>query len=189
MNIFEMMLIGTSLAIDASSVSICKGLSMDKISIKKSIIIGIWFGLFQFLMPLIGFYTSSSFGSLISSFDHWISFGLLLFIGTNMILDSIKSSDKNNDSDTSFKTMLVLSIATSIDALAVGIAYFLAYGSINAYQTFIVIGIITFFLSFISVIIGNKLGNLFNDKAGILGGIALIVIGIKILLEHLNIFI
>ena len=184
MNIIEMILIGIGVSADAFAVSVSKGLSIKNIKINHIIIIGLWFGIFQFLMPFIGFILSLNFYTLILQYDHWISFVLLVFLGIKMIKDK-DNEELNINID--FKTMLILSIATSIDALAVGVAYNFAYGKTNYLITFIVIGILTFILSSVGVIIGN----LFNKKiaryANKVGGIILISIGTNILLKHLGV--
>ncbi len=188
MNIIEIILIGFSVAMDAFAVSICKGLSIKNVNYKKSFIVALWFGIFQAIMPLIGFCIGQTFESIIIEVDHWISFVLLLLIGIDMILESIKHKDEHLSDDLGFKTMIVLSIATSIDALAVGVAYSCAYGTSNAIVTFLVIGIITFILCFIGTMIGNKLEGKFKSISERVGGIILIILGFKILLEHLNVF-
>ena len=187
MSSVEILLISVGLAMDAFAVSICKGLSMKSMNWKKAIIIGIWFGLFQALMPVIGFFLGNTFESFITSIDHWIAFILLGIIGGKMIKEAFEGDSDSNNDDTSFKAMLILAIATSIDALAVGIAYVCAYGSKNAAITFLAIGIITFILSVCGVKIGNKFGDKFEKKAELAGGAILILLGIKILLEHLGI--
>lgn len=183
----EILLISIGLAMDAFAVAICKGLSMKSMDWKKAIIIGIWFGVFQALMPVIGFVLGSTFESFITSIDHWIAFILLGIIGGKMVKEAFAGDSEASTDDVSFKAMLVLAIATSIDALAVGIAYVCAYGSTNAAITFSSIGIITFIMSVIGVKIGNKFGDKFEKKAELAGGTSLILLGIKILLEHLGI--
>lgn len=186
MNFLEILLISVSLAADAFAVSVCKGLSLKKIKVNDAVKIGIWFGVFQTLMPTIGFFLGDAFEHIITSVDHWIAFVLLAFIGGKMVIES-RSKKESVDSDLSVKTMFVLSIATSIDALVVGIAYVCAYGSKNAAFTFPMIGIITFILSIIGVYIGNKFGSKYKNVAELTGGIILILLGIQILLEHLEI--
>lgn len=177
-------LIAIGLAMDAFAVSVCKGLSMKKISIKKLLIIALYFGIFQALMPVIGYFLGESFENLVTSIDHWIAFILLLFIGINMLKEAFgKSEDDNKNDDTGFKTMIILGLATSIDALAVGITF--AFLEINIFVIATIIGVITFIISAIGVVIGNKFGDKYEKKAEILGGVILIVMGIKILLEHL----
>ncbi|MBQ3020764.1 MAG: manganese efflux pump [Bacilli bacterium] len=186
MGIIEILLTSLGLAMDAFAVAVCKGLSMKKFDKKKSLIIGIYFGVFQGLMPLIGYLLGTTFQSLITSIDHWIAFILLGFIGGNMLKEGLsKECEKNNDK-VDFKTMLPLAIATSIDALAVGITF--AFLKVNIVFAVLSIGIITFVMSYIGVKIGNKFGNKYEKKAQLLGGIILILIGTKILLEHLGVF-
>lgn len=186
MSFLEILLISVSLAADAFAVSICKGLSLKKIDIKDAVKIGIWFGVFQALMPTIGFFLGEASQHIITSVDHWIAFILLAIIGGKMIFESFSHGDEAN-SDLSFKTMLVLSIATSIDALVVGIAYVCAYGSKNAVITFPMIGIITFMLSVIGVYVGNKFGSKYKNVAEFTGGLILGLLGVEVLLEHLGI--
>ena len=186
MGIIEILLTSLGLAMDAFAVAVCKGLSMKKFNKKKGLIIGIYFGVFQGLMPLIGYLLGTTFQSLITSIDHWIAFILLGFIGGNMLKEGLsKECEKNNDK-VDFKTMLPLAIATSIDALAVGITF--AFLKVNIVFAVLSIGIITFVMSYIGVKIGNKFGNKYEKKAQLLGGIILILIGTKILLEHLGVF-
>lgn len=186
MSFLEILLISVSLAADAFAVSICKGLSLKKIDIKNAIKIGIWFGVFQALMPTIGFFLGEASQHIVTSVDHWIAFILLAIIGGKMIFESFSHGEEVN-SDLSFKTMLVLSIATSIDALVVGIAYVCAYGSKNAAITFQMIGIITFMLSVIGVYAGNKFGSKYKNVAEFTGGLILVLLGVEVLLEHLGI--
>ena len=186
MSIIEIVLIAISLAMDAFAVSICKGLSMKKINWKKAIIIGIYFGGFQAIMPLIGYFLGETFENLVTNVDHWVMFALLGIIGINMIRESFEDESKNINDNTSFKTMVVLAIATSIDALAVGITF--AFLEVNLILAIILIGIITFIISLLGVKIGNKFGDKYESKAELVGGIILILIGIKVLLEHLGIF-
>lgn len=187
MGIIEILLLGVSLSMDAFAVSICKGLSMKKINWKKAIIIGIYFGIFQALMPAIGYFLGSTFESFVTNIDHWIAFILLALIGGNMIKEAFseKETESYND-NVDFKTMVVLAIATSIDALAVGITF--AFLNVNLLLAISLIGITTFIISLLGVKLGNKFGSKYEKKAQITGGIILIIIGLKILLEHLGIF-
>ena len=183
MSILEVIFIGIGLSMDAFAVAVCKGLSMKNIKIKNFIIIGLYFGFFQFLMPVIGYFLGNGFEKIVQSVAHWIAFLALLIIGSGMISDS--SEENNNDDKINFKTMIFLAIATSIDALAVGITF--AFYDVNIFYSALFIGIITFSLSIIGCFIGHKFGDKFKNKAEIFGGIILILIGIKILLEDLNI--
>ena len=185
MGILELILIAIGLGMDAFAVSICKGISMQKMNWKKAIIIGLYFGIFQALMPVIGFTLGKALENLVTSIDHWIAFGLLLIIGIKMIIDAFKEDNVSVNDSVNWKVMIILAIATSIDALAVGITF--AFLQVNLLLAVSIIGIITFILCVIGTKIGNNFGNKFENKAEILGGIVLIFIGVKILLEHLNI--
>ena len=185
MGVIEIILVSISLAMDAFAVSICKGLSMKSMNWKKAIIIGLYFGIFQALMPVIGYFLGSSFSSLITNVDHWLVFALLLYIGGNMIKESFSKDDNASDDSVDFKTMLILAIATSIDALAVGITF--AFLKINLLLAFSLIGVITFVLCIVGVKVGNRFGCKYESKAEFAGGLILILIGIRILLEHLSI--
>ena len=182
MEILGVLLIGIGLAMDAFAISICKGLSIKKLSIKKVLIISIYFGIFQAGMPLIGFLLGKSFENMVTAIDHWIAFTLLALIGINMIREVFKEDEKVDD-DISFKTMVILAIATSIDALAVGITF--AFLKTSILLSILIIGVVTFIISAFGVVIGNKFGDRFEKKAQILGGVILIGMGIKILIEHL----
>lgn len=183
MGIFEIVLIGVGLAMDAFAVSICKGLSMQKMDWKKAGIIGLYFGGFQALMPFIGYFLGVGFEDRIKSIDHWIALVLLSIIGINMIREAF-SNEEESDDKIDFKTMVVLAVATSIDALTVGVTF--AFLSVNIWVSIIVIGIITFVISIMGVKIGNVFGDKYKSKAEITGGVILILLGIKVLLEHLG---
>lgn len=185
MSLIEIFLIGVGLAMDAFAVAVCKGLSMKKLDFKKMLIIALYFGLFQALMPLVGFYLGATFESLVTSIDHWIAFGLLGFIGGNMIRESFSDESDNCNDNVDFKTMIVLAIATSIDALAIGITF--AFLQTNISLAVLIIGVVTFALSLLGVKIGNKFGDKYESKAELMGGLILVIIGVKILLEHLEI--
>ena len=182
MNITELLVLSLGLSMDAFAVSICKGLSIKNYKYKYSIITGLYFGCFQALMPLLGYFLGIQFNTLIVSIDHWIAFILLSIIGINMINESRKKSEEFNDSF-SFLTMSPLAVATSIDALAIGIT--LAFLKSNIIQAVSIIGIITFSLSAIGIKIGQSFGSRLKKVSEIFGGIILIIIGIKILLDHL----
>ncbi len=183
MDFFEIMFIGIGLAMDAFAVSICKGLAIKNLNTKKTIKIALYFGAFQMLMPLIGYFLGNSFQHIIYKIDHWIAFALLLGIGFNMIKESFSEDLEDRNDCLDVKTMMVLSIATSIDALAVGITF--GFLKVNIITSVIFIGIITFLICTLGVKIGNKFGDKFQNKAEILGGIILILMGIRILMEHL----
>ena len=188
MGLVEIILIAVSLAMDAFAVSICKGLSMKKMDWKKAIIIALYFGLFQGGMPLIGYLLGVGFEESIKFIDHWIAFGLLAFIGGNMIKEALsKKEDDEVDDKVDFKTMIVLAIATSIDALAIGVTF--AFLNVNIVLAVSLIAAITFVISCIGVKLGNVFGDKYEKKAEFTGGIVLILIGLKILLEHLGILV
>lgn len=184
MGLIEIFILAVGLSMDAFAVSICKGLSVRKLKPKHCIIAGLYFGGFQAGMPLLGYLLGTQFESLITSIDHWIAFVLLGLIGVNMIRESFSEPDELNDSF-SFKTMLPLAIATSIDALAVGVTF--AFLKVEIFSAVSFIGITTLLFSAIGVKIGNVFGTKFKSKAEFIGGCVLILMGIKILLEHLGI--
>lgn len=186
MGLLELVLIAVGLAMDAFAVSVCKGLSMSKMEWKKAVIIGLYFGGFQALMPLIGYVLGVGFEDKIKSLDHWIAFVLLVFIGMNMIKEAFEIKEESNDK-IDFKTMIILGIATSIDALAVGVTF--AFLNVNIMLAISLIGIITFIISMIGVKIGNVFGDKYETKAELAGGFILIFLGAKILLEHLGILV
>lgn len=185
MKFIEILIIGISLAMDAFAVSVCKGLSMKKMNWKKAGIIALYFGIFQALMPIIGFVLGSAFSEVVESIDHWIAFFLLAIIGINMIKEAKDDEIEKRNDLVDFKTMLPLAIATSIDALAVGITF--AIFNTNIIYAISIIGIVTFIIALLGVKIGNKFGDKFQNKAELVGGIFLILIGVRILLEHLKI--
>ena len=185
MGILELLLLSIGLAMDAFAVSICKGISMRKMNWKKAIIIGLYFGGFQALMPTLGYFLGTAFQSLITSVDHWIAFVLLGIIGGEMIKESFEIDSENQNDDVSFKTMIILAIATSIDALAVGITF--AFLNVNLGLAVNLIGIITIIFAVAGTKIGNRFGDKYEKKAEFVGGVILILLGVKILLEHLNI--
>ena len=184
MSLVEIIFISIGVAMDAFAVAICKGLAIKKINIKKAIIIGIYFGIFQAVMPVLGYLLGTTFKDLILKIDHWIALLLLSSIGINMIKESFEKDNSYNES-LDVSTMLILSISTSIDALAVGITF--ACLKVNIFIPATIIGIITCIISIIGAIIGNRFGNKLEAKAEIFGGIILILLGIKIVFEHLGI--
>lgn len=187
MGIFELLLLAVGLSMDAFAVSICKGLSVKKLKLRHCIIAGAWFGGFQALMPTVGYILGSAFEGYITSFDHWVAFILLGIIGASMLKDGISGDEEASaDASFAFKTMLILAVATSIDALAVGITFALL-PNVNILYAVAFIGIATFVLSAIGVKVGNMFGRKYENKAKIVGGSILIFLGIKILLEHLGI--
>ncbi len=184
----ELILLAVGLSMDAFAVSICKGLAMKKADGRSMAICGAWFGGFQALMPLIGYFLGNLFANGIKAFDHWVAFGLLTFIGINMLKEAWskeEACDLNSNNDISVKNMFVMAVATSIDALAVGISLAMA-GNVNIITAIFLIGIITFSFSAAGVKIGNIFGCKFEKKAQLAGGCILIFLGTKILLEHLG---
>lgn len=191
MNLLDVILLSIGLAMDAFAVAICKGMSLKKMEWKKSVLTGGYFGFFQLIMPLIGYFLIVIFrqnewiSNLIEDFDHWIAFVLLVLIGISMIKESF--SKEEVDGDFSFKAMIVLAIATSIDALSVGISFAAIDLTVNIFVAVTIIGVITFAISSLGVLIGNVFGLKFKQPAEIVGGIVLILMGLKILLEGLGV--
>ena len=184
MTFFELFLIGIGLSMDAFAVSICKGLSMQKIDKKYTLCIGLFFGGFQALMPLTGYLLGSQFSGYIERFDHWIAFVLLALIGVNMIKESREEEEKSY-AGVNFKELLILAVATSIDALAVGVTF--AFLQVNIVPAITIIGCTTFVISIAGVYVGNVFGSRYKSRAELTGGVILILIGLKILLEHLGV--
>ena len=187
MDLVTLFLLAVGLSMDAFAVSICKGLAMKKISFKQVAIVGLWFGGFQALMPTLGFLLGTTFASFVNAVADWIAFALLALIGGNMIKESLSKEEEKADDSLSFKTMLLLAIATSIDAFAVGVSFaFMNIGSLIV-PAVLFIGVITFTLSMIGVKVGNVFGTKYKAKAEFAGGVILILLGVKILLEHFGI--
>lgn len=184
MGLIELFLIAVGLSMDAFAVSVCKGLAMPKCTFKKVAIVGLWFGGFQALMPAIGYVLGAQFQEAIASIDHWIAFVLLALIGGNMIHEALDNDEEEADASLDVKTMFLLAVATSIDALAIGITF--AFLKVNIIPAVCFIGIVTFIISFAGVKIGNVFGARYKNKAEIVGGVILILLGLKILLEHLG---
>lgn len=186
MGLVELFLLAVGLSMDAFAVSVCKGLAMKRCSLRNAAVCGLWFGGFQALMPAIGYFLGYRFREYITAVDHWIAFALLLLIGGNMVREAVcKGEDEEADDSLDVKTMLLLAIATSIDALAVGVTFaFLPNTNVPAAVLFI--GTVTFVLSMIGVKVGNVFGSKYKARAELLGGIILILLGIKILVEHLG---
>lgn len=184
MGLFELFIIAAGLSMDAFAVSICKGLSLKSFKIRHSFIIGLYFGGFQAAMPLLGYLLGASFKDIIAAFDHWIAFGLLVIIGINMIIESRKKEKGENPSLT-IKVMIPLAVATSIDALAVGVSF--AFLDVRIVPAIAFIGVITFALSALGVKIGNAFGAKYKSISELAGGIILMIMGTKILFEHLGI--
>lgn len=185
MSFIDIFLIGVALSMDAFAVSICKGLSVEKVEPKHLLTVGIYFGGFQALMPLVGFLLGFKFEKFIVSVDHWIAFILLALIGGNMIKEALSGDEDEHDASFSFRTMIPLAVATSIDALAVGISF--AFLGVDIVEAAVLIGITTFVLSGVGVYVGNIFGAKYKSKAEIVGGVVLILIGLKILFEHLGV--
>ena len=190
MGFLELLLLAVGLSMDACAVSICKGLSMKKAGFREGAICGVWFGGFQALMPVIGFFLGTLFADAIKAFDHWVAFGLLAIIGINMLKEAFEKPECGCEDcgcdDLSPKKMFVMAVATSIDALAVGISLAMA-GNVNIFVAMALIGVVTFAMSAAGVKRGNVFGSRFENKAQIAGGCILIILGIKILLEHLGV--
>lgn len=184
MSLLELFILAVGLSMDACAVSVCKGLSVPKLKLKHALLCGVYFGSFQALMPFLGWILGSQFADLISSIDHWIAFVLLCILGINMIREAFsKDEDECPDASFSFKPMLTMAVATSIDALAVGVTF--AFLDVAIIPAITFIGITTFFFSAIGVKIGNVFGSRFKSKAELFGGLVLVLMGCKILIEHL----
>lgn len=185
MTLLELFLIAVGLSMDAFAVSVCKGLSARRVDIRDALLVGLFFGGFQALMPLLGWVLGRQFESYITKIDHWIAFALLAFIGGRMIWEALHGGEEGNGGGFALRELFVLAIATSIDALAVGVTF--AFLAVNIWSSIAMIGVTTFALSVGGVYIGNKAGGRLHEKAEILGGAILILIGFKILLEHLGV--
>ena len=182
-----LLMLAVGVSADAFAVSICKGLAMKRASWKGMLTCGAWFGGFQALMPLAGFFLGTLFAGVIQAYDHWVAFGLLALIGINMLKEALSKKDECEEcasADLSFKTMFVMAVATSIDALAVGVSLAMA-GNVNIFIAIALIGSFTFALSAVGVKVGSVFGARFEKKAQLAGGIILVLLGVKILLEHL----
>lgn len=185
MGFAELFLLAVGLSMDAFAVSICKGLSIQKLKLRHALIVGAWFGAFQALMPVIGYLLGSAFADMIEAVDHWIAFALLALIGGNMIREALSKEEEDCDPSLAPVTMLLLAVATSIDALAVGVTF--AFLRVDVVPAVTLIGMCTFAISAVGVKIGNVFGVRYKSKAELAGGVVLVVIGLKILLEHLGI--
>lgn len=186
MGLLELFLLAVGLSMDAFAVAVCKGLSTRTLSVRHYLIIGAWFGGFQAIMPTLGYFLGSTFQKYIESFDHWVAFMLLCLIGGNMIRESLSKEQEETDASFGVKSMALLAVATSIDALAVGITFALI-PNVNVPAAVSFIGCITFILSGVGLKVGNLFGLRYKSKAELCGGVILILIGVKILLEHLGI--
>lgn len=187
MDLLTLFVLAVGLSMDAFAVSICKGLAMKKISVKQAGIVGVWFGGFQALMPTLGFLLGTTFASFVTKIADWIAFILLALIGMNMIKETLSKDEEEADASLSPKKMFVLAVATSIDAFAVGVSFaFMEIGTLII-PAVLFIGVTTFILSMIGVKVGNVFGTKYKSKAEIVGGVVLILIGVKIILEHFGI--
>lgn len=184
MGLAELFILAVGLSMDALAVAICKGLSLPRLKLRHALIVGAWFGAFQALMPAIGYLLGSAFADMITAIDHWIAFILLAFIGGNMIRES-RGDEEECDPSLSVLSMFLLAVATSIDALAVGITF--AFLRVDIVPAVTLIGLCTFTISAVGVKVGNVFGSRYKSKAELFGGIVLILIGLKILLEHLGV--
>lgn len=184
MKFVELLLIAVGLAMDAFAVSVGKGLSLKSVRPQHAMSAGLWFGGFQALMPIIGYFLGSSFAHVVERVDHWVAFGLLAIIGLNMIRETLSDDDEKLDADFGFRKMFIMAVATSIDALTIGIS--MAFLNVNIWIAATVIGVVTFAFSATGVSLGSKFGAKVGAKAGIVGGVVLIGLGIKILIEHLG---
>ena len=187
MGIAELILLAVALSMDAFAVSVCKGLATEKATWRHMAIVGAWFGGFQALMPLLGYLLGSAFAQYITAFDHWVAFALLALIGGNMIREALSKEEEETSSSLSFGVMLTMAVATSIDALAVGIAMAMEPPVIHILLAVLFIGCVTFLLSAVGFRVGNLFGAKYKSKAEFAGGIILILLGTKILLEHLGV--
>lgn len=185
MSFFDLMMLAVGLSMDAFAVSVCKGLALKKITWKHALTVGLWFGTFQALMPLLGYLIGAQFQDVIAAYDHWIAFGLLLLIGGNMIREALfDKEEKQADAALSPKAMLPLAVATSIDALAAGVTFAFLPGGVNVWAAVLLIGATTLVISAAGVRLGSLFGDKLEKKAEILGGVILMLLGVKILLEH-----
>lgn len=185
MSLLSLFLIAVGLSMDAFAVAVCKGLAMEQVTPKKALIVGLWFGGFQGLMPFLGYLLGSQFQQYIQSIDHWIAFVLLALIGISMIKEALSGEEEHANASLDVKTMFLLALATSIDALAVGVTFAFLNQAILPAVSFI--GVTTLVLSMVGVKIGNIFGLKYKSKAELAGGVILILMGLKILLEHLGI--
>ena len=191
MGIWELLLLAVGVSMDAFAVSVCKGLAMKKATVRSQMTCGAWFGGFQALMPTIGFFLGTLFADAIQAIDHWVAFVLLAVIGSNMLKEAFEKDEcceccQNHDADLSVRTMFLMAVATSIDALAVGISLAMA-GNVDIFAAVVLIGLFTCGMSTLGVKIGNVFGSRFEKKAQLAGGLILVLLGLKILLEHLGV--
>ena len=186
MNFISLLMLAVGLSMDAFAVAVCKGLALKKITLRHALIVGLWFGIFQALMPLLGYLLASQFRDYITAYAHWVAFALLVLIGGNMIREAIfEKEEAETDSALSFRSMLPLAVATSIDALAVGVTF--AFLAVRVLPAVCLIGAVTLVLSMVGVKLGNLFGSRWRSRAELVGGVILVLLGLKILLEHLGI--
>lgn len=185
MGLGELFILAVGLSMDAFAVAVCKGLAMQRVKFGQALIVGLWFGVFQAGMPLLGYFLGVQFAHQIQAIDHWVAFGLLLIIGGNMIREACSKEEECADAALDMKTMFLMAVATSIDALAVGITF--AFLKVQIIPAVSFIGVVTLTLSVLGVYLGNLFGSRYKSKAEFAGGVILILIGTKILLEHLGI--
>lgn len=185
MGFWELLLLGVGLSMDAFAVSVCKGLAVQRPDRKTALVCGLWFGFFQAMMPVAGFFLGRIFADAIQAVDHWVAFGLLAVVGGNMIREALEEDECPSDPDLSVKAMLPLAVATSIDALAVGVS--LAMAEVSIWIAVALIGVTTFALSAAGAAVGGVFGRKYEKKAEIFGGVTLILLGLKILLENLGV--
>ena len=185
MGLIELFILAVGLSMDAFAVSVCKGLAMERVTWRRAVVPGLWFGAFQGLMPLLGWLLGSRFAQYITAVDHWIAFALLVILGVNMLREARRADDGEADASLGVKTMLAMAVATSIDALAVGITF--AFLEVAIVPAVCFIACVTFLISTLGVKVGALFGDRFQAKAEALGGIILIVLGVKILLEHVGV--
>lgn len=181
----SLLLLAIGLSMDAFAVSVCKGLSVEKVKPKHYLCIGLWFGGFQALMPTLGFFLGSTFADAIEAVDHWVAFGLLVLIGANMIKEALSKEEEKADASFGVRTMFILAVSTSIDALVVGISLAMTPAALGIYASAGVIGVTTFALSALGLKVGSVFGAKYKNRAELVGGIILILLGVKVLLEGL----
>ncbi len=184
MGILELFLLAVGLSMDAFAVAVCKGLALKQVKPAQMALVGLWFGGFQALMPVVGYFVGVQFKDAITAIDHWIAFVLLAIIGGNMIREAFSREEEEADASLSFKKMLPLAVATSIDALAVGVSFAFLDVQIGIAASFI--GVVTFLLSAAGVKVGSLFGAKYKQRAELVGGVILVLLGVKILLEHLG---
>ncbi len=185
MNFFDLLLLSIGLAMDAFAVSICKGLSIQTLKLRHPLTVGLWFGGFQVLMPLLGWLLGSRFATMVDNIDHWVAFILLAFIGGHMVKES-REAGEEADPSLGFRVMLPLAVATSIDALAIGVTF--SFLDVNLWVALTTVGVTSFLISGLGMVVGHKFGTKYKSGAELLGGVVLILIGTRLLLDGLGVF-